>query len=158
MRRGVALAIFVGILEGCSSFDRPYYDTWGPQGSASQTAPSKPLPAYPGQARAWYGAPPSAKAAPSTAGSFTAASSGAAGTQALTALASADKLPGDVTAPWPGGPGIDAGASSPVNSVLGVRPFAERLRPFGRLKRVAKRLRLLFLHVPWRRRRRRLAG
>jgi hypothetical protein len=129
MRRGVALAIFVGILEGCSSFDRPYYDTWGPQGSTSQTALSRPLPAYPGQARAWYGPPALAKAAPSTAGSFTAASSGAAGTQPLTASASADKLPGDVNAPWPGGPGIDAGASSPVNSVLGVRALAAAPAP-----------------------------
>ena len=130
MRRGVILAMVVGMLEGCSSFEHPYYDTCGPQGGASQTAAlSKPLPAYPGQGRSWYGPPATAKGTSSTAGSFMAANSDTAGVKGATASASAEKKPGDVSAPWPGGPGIDAGADSPVNSVLGMRCSAEAPAP-----------------------------
>jgi hypothetical protein len=131
MRREIAFAVLAAVLDGCSSYERPY-ETWGPQQTTSQSV-SGLLPVYQAQARAWSGPQTVAKSALSpTAGSRAAMdvqAASALGAKGMAGAASAGRTPGDVSAPWPGGPGIDAGGGALVSSVLGVHSSADTPTP-----------------------------
>src|SRR5262249_4849061 len=115
-------------LHGCSSYERPY-ETWGPQQSTKQSVSSL-LPLYQAQAHAWSAPPTVAKGAPPpTASSLADARTASALYAKAMPSANTGRMSGDVSAPWPGGPGIDAGGPPLVNNVLGVRSSSDTPTP-----------------------------
>jgi hypothetical protein len=131
MRREVAFAVLAAVLDGCSSYERPY-QTWGPQQTTSQSVSSL-LPLYQAQARAWSGPTTVAKGGvsprPGSPGAMDAQAASAFGAPGTPGAACAGRMPGDVSTPWPGGPGIDAGGGSLASAVLGVHSSSDTPTP-----------------------------